>query len=229
MFALGLGLRFWGAAGWQQADALRGGWADRRGGVSFVLGGGGMAQCFGTGYCVDLLGPPQTSYIHIRDASCMPTVASSLLLLHLLQPCLQGGGSFTPTTDVICPMYARIPQLQHLAAAAAARGDPRPVMLCEYSHSMGNSTGNLDAYWRCFEDSTAAAAGGSSAGGFGSSGSSNSIIGGFIWDWADQCLVKQEVVKGQEVSNQMPCFFMGWGGQGALKFAPGGGGDAETT
>jgi beta-galactosidase len=81
-------------------------------------------------------------------------------------------------------------------------------MLCEYSHSMGNSTGNLDSYWRCFEDSTAAAGGssGSSSGGgcgsnAGSSSSSNSIIGGFIWDWADQCLVKKEEVAGQEVSS----------------------------
>lgn len=52
--------------------------------------------------------------------------------------CSQGGGSLTPATDVICPMYARIPQLQALAAHAAATADPRPVMLCEYVHSMGN-------------------------------------------------------------------------------------------
>jgi beta-galactosidase/beta-glucuronidase len=129
----------------------------------------------------------------------------------------KGGGSYTAATDVICPMYARVPQLQQLAAAAAAQGDPRPVMLCEYAHSMGNSTGNLDAYWRCFEDSmtsaaaaagggAAAAAGGggaaatTTAGGGGVSGSgSNSIIGGFIWDWADQSLIKREVLDGQEV------------------------------
>jgi beta-galactosidase len=100
-------------------------------------------------------------------------------------------------------MYARVPQLQQLAAAAAARGDPRPVMLCEYAHSMGNSTGNLDAYWRCFEDSTtaAAAAGGGdgAAAAGGGANVSNSIIGGFIWDWADQSLIKREVVDGQEV------------------------------
>ncbi|GIM08168.1 hypothetical protein Vretimale_12230, partial [Volvox reticuliferus] len=45
----------------------------------------------------------------------------------------------------------------------------RPIMLCEYAHSMGNSTGNLDQYWEAFE-------------------SHPSIAGGFIWDWADQCL-----------------------------------------
>lgn len=50
----------------------------------------------------------------------------------------QGGGSRTSATDVICPMYARPRQLVELAQAAEAAGDPRPVMLCEYAHSMGN-------------------------------------------------------------------------------------------
>jgi beta-galactosidase/beta-glucuronidase len=74
-------------------------------------------------------------------------------------------------------MYARVEQLQALAADAAATGDPRPVMLCEYAHSMGNSTGNLDEYWACFEGSPA-----------------GRIIGGFIWDWADQALIKKETM-----------------------------------
>ncbi|EPS69196.1 hypothetical protein M569_05571, partial [Genlisea aurea] len=41
-----------------------------------------------------------------------------------------------------------------------------------YSHSMGNSTGNIDEYWEAI-DST-----------FG-------LQGGFIWDWADQGLLKE--------------------------------------
>jgi beta-galactosidase len=82
-------------------------------------------------------------------------------------------------------------------------------MLCEYCHSMGNSTGNIDAYWRLFEDSTAAAAAdsngssdGTAAAAPGSNGggwSGSSVIGGFIWDWADQSLVKREAVDGKEV------------------------------
>ncbi|EFJ45870.1 hypothetical protein VOLCADRAFT_118236 [Volvox carteri f. nagariensis] len=47
--------------------------------------------------------------------------------------------------------------------------EQRPIMLCEYAHSMGNSTGNLDQYWTAFH-------------------SHPSLAGGFIWDWADQCL-----------------------------------------
>lgn len=72
-------------------------------------------------------------------------------------------------------MYARTPQLAALAAAADAEADPRPIILCEYAHSMGNSTGGLWEYWRLFE-------------------SLPRLQGGFIWDWADQALVKQETL-----------------------------------
>jgi len=68
-------------------------------------------------------------------------------------------------------MYARIPQLRALAAAHAAGGEHRPVVLCEYAHSMGNGTGNLAEYWAEFEGS-------------------GPLQGGFIWDWADQALLK---------------------------------------
>lgn len=48
-------------------------------------------------------------------------------------------------------MYPRLPQLAALAAEADAAGDTRPIILCEYAHSMGNSTGNLREYWDAFE------------------------------------------------------------------------------
>ena len=38
-------------------------------------------------------------------------------------------------------MYARLPQLADLAAAVDRGEEARPIMLCEYAHSMGNSTG----------------------------------------------------------------------------------------
>ncbi|GLI68193.1 hypothetical protein VaNZ11_012533 [Volvox africanus] len=81
----------------------------------------------------------------------------------------EGGGSRTPATDIIPPMYARPSQLQALTALVDRGEERRPIMLCEYAHSMGNSTGNLDQYWAAFD-------------------SHPSLAGGFIWDWADQCL-----------------------------------------
>lgn len=47
----------------------------------------------------------------------------------------------------------------------------RPQIICEYSHAMGNSSGNLIDYWKVFE-------------------ASPYLQGGFIWDWVDQGLYK---------------------------------------
>ncbi|KAL0397637.1 UNVERIFIED_CONTAM: Beta-galactosidase, partial [Sesamum calycinum] len=57
----------------------------------------------------------------------------------------EGGGARTSSTDIVCPMY---------------------------SHSMGNSTGNIREYWEAIDNT------------FG-------LQGGFIWDWVDQALLKE--------------------------------------
>jgi beta-galactosidase len=79
----------------------------------------------------------------------------------------ESGGARTPCTDIICPMYARVATCETMAAENPA--DERPVILCEYSHAMGNSNGGLDKYWECFRKEGA-------------------VQGGFIWDWVDQGL-----------------------------------------
>lgn len=83
-------------------------------------------------------------------------------------------------TDIVCPMYARI---DHLLKYAKTHSD-RPLIMCEYAHSMGNSTGNLADYWRAIE-------------------SSPHLQGGFIWDWVDQGLRTKDK-NGRE--------FWAWGG-----------------
>lgn len=52
---------------------------------------------------------------------------------------LEGGG-VSRLTDVVCPMYASPAAAAHLAAS-----DGRPVVLCEFAHAMGNSTGGPPA------------------------------------------------------------------------------------
>ncbi|MDX9867454.1 MAG: glycoside hydrolase family 2 TIM barrel-domain containing protein [Kiritimatiellia bacterium] len=65
-------------------------------------------------------------------------------------------------------MYTRVRELE----AYGRRTDTeRPFILCEYSHAMGNSSGNLAEYWRVIE-------------------AHPSLQGGFIWDFADQALRK---------------------------------------
>jgi len=70
-----------------------------------------------------------------------------------------------PNTDIFCPMYARIPEIVEYAE----NHDDRPLILCEYSHAMGNSNGNIADYWK---EIYARA----------------HLQGGFIWDWVDQGL-----------------------------------------
>ncbi|MFJ6453879.1 glycoside hydrolase family 2 TIM barrel-domain containing protein [Paenarthrobacter sp. NPDC091669] len=69
-------------------------------------------------------------------------------------------------TDVVCPMYASFASLE--AYAQDERAD-RPLILCEYAYSLGNSTGGLSEYWRLFE-------------------SLPCLQGGFIWEWRDHAL-----------------------------------------
>lgn len=52
-------------------------------------------------------------------------------------------------------------------------GDNRPIFFCEYSHSMGNSTGNIKEFWDIFR-------------------SNKRLIGGCIWEFKDQGLWKKD-------------------------------------
>ncbi|MCJ7544758.1 MAG: DUF4981 domain-containing protein, partial [Phycisphaerae bacterium] len=74
-------------------------------------------------------------------------------------------------TDIIPPMY---PALEDLVAwAKAPTDDPRPLILCEYSHAMGNSNGGLKEYWDVIERYPC-------------------IQGGFIWEWIDHGIRKRD-------------------------------------
>lgn len=53
----------------------------------------------------------------------------------------------TNETDIICPMY-RFPEWCIRMSKTDAK--KRPVILCEYGHSMGNSGGGLEDYWELF-------------------------------------------------------------------------------
>jgi beta-galactosidase len=67
--------------------------------------------------------------------------------------------------DIISMMY---PSLDDIVRRMEK--DPaRPVIICEYAHSMGNSVGNFKDYWDLFYKHPR-------------------LQGGFIWDWVDQAL-----------------------------------------
>ena len=77
--------------------------------------------------------------------------------------------------DVESRMYTSI---EDVVKTANDIRDNRPVLWCEYAHSMGNSTGNLDEFWKAIR-------------------ANKRMIGGFIWDWTDQGLLKKDE-KGEE-------------------------------
>jgi beta-galactosidase len=73
-------------------------------------------------------------------------------------------------SDIVCPMYASVDDIVAWARWAERSGDDdRPLILCEYSHAMGNSNGGLADYWAAFQAESA-------------------LQGGFVWDWRDQGL-----------------------------------------
>lgn len=67
--------------------------------------------------------------------------------------------------DIISTMYPDVDEIVRLMNL-----DPtRPVIICEYAHSMGNSLGNFRKYWDAFYKYPR-------------------LQGGFTWDWVDQGL-----------------------------------------
>jgi beta-galactosidase len=65
--------------------------------------------------------------------------------------------------DIVSHMYTPPGEI----ATESREPDARPLMLCEYSHAMGNSNGNFGKYWEAFKAGTR-------------------LQGGAIWDWVDQ-------------------------------------------
>ncbi|UOY08048.1 DUF4981 domain-containing protein [Muricauda sp. SCSIO 64092] len=71
--------------------------------------------------------------------------------------------------DMVSRMYNPI---EYMVKMANLKGEDRPVIWCEYAHSMGNSTGNLYQFWDAIR-------------------ANKRLIGGYIWDWVDQGLLQK--------------------------------------
>ena len=72
-------------------------------------------------------------------------------------------------SDVTSPMYPEIDAIVEHARSGLQR---RPLIMCEFSHAMGNSNGTLAEYWDAIE-------------------STPGLQGGFIWEWWDHGLVQR--------------------------------------
>jgi beta-galactosidase len=95
-----------------------------------------------------------SNWLHERDPSRVVTYEGSA----------KGGAKIIAShSDVQCPMYWSASQVQQYVSEP----QPRPIILIEYAHAMGNSNGNMKEFWDVFYEYEQAQ-------------------GGFIWDWADQ-------------------------------------------
>ena len=76
---------------------------------------------------------------------------------------------YEDVSEIESQMYTRPWQIEEYA-----KNNPRkPHIMCEYTHSMGNSNGNLDAYYKLFRKYDV-------------------LQGGFVWDFKDQAILKKE-------------------------------------
>jgi beta-galactosidase len=78
-------------------------------------------------------------------------------------------GSDQGVSDITCPMY---PALSSIVAHTTSGTQRHPLIMCEYSHAMGNSNGTLADYWDAIETTPG-------------------LQGGFIWEFWDHGLVQQ--------------------------------------
>ena len=82
---------------------------------------------------------------------------------------LANDNAYPDTSDVISRMYWRPDSI----AEYLKKNRAKPFISCEYAHSMGNSTGNLDEYTRLTETEVL-------------------YQGGFIWDYVDQAILTKD-------------------------------------
>ena len=94
-------------------------------------------------------------------------MAAAMRALDTSRPIAYHPAEDDPIVDIIGPMYPSLGELARLDGL----GDERPVIMCEYSHAMGNSNGGIEDYWDQIE-------------------ASDRSWGGFIWDWVDQGLAR---------------------------------------
>jgi len=79
------------------------------------------------------------------------------------RPVQYEGANEFPNTDIVVPMYMSVEAIERYGREPHAR----PLILCEHTHTMGNSGGSIKAYVEMFYKYP-------------------KLQGGFTWDWVDQ-------------------------------------------
>lgn len=74
---------------------------------------------------------------------------------------------YNDVADIESTMYPAVEWMEQ----TGLKDNPKPFIMCEYAHAMGNAVGNLQEYWDVIY-------------------AHKRLIGGCIWDWVDQGIAK---------------------------------------
>lgn len=77
---------------------------------------------------------------------------------------------YTNRIDMVSRMY---PRPDELKIYLTDEKEKRPLVLCEYSHAMGNSNGDLNDYWNIID-------------------SNDRFVGAFVWEWRDHAILTEK-------------------------------------
>jgi beta-galactosidase/beta-glucuronidase len=94
-------------------------------------------------------------------------MAAAMRDLDPTRPLHYEGAYDAPLVDMVSMMYPDIARLNE----EGQKDDPRPFIMCEYAHAMGNGPGNLQEYWETIYAHTR-------------------LIGGCIWEWTDHGILR---------------------------------------
>jgi len=92
------------------------------------------------------------------------------------RPCQYEQAGKNGKTDIYCPMYADYWHCEKYCG----ENNPRPLIQCEYCHTMGNSGGGLKEYWDLIRKY-------------------KNYQGGYVWDYVDQGLRATSKVTGKPI------------------------------
>ena len=112
-----------------------------------------------------------TRFIHYEGAQGTPTDPATVDVISRFYPRVQEeylNPNIAEGSDKERPENAR---WERMLSIAQSKEDSRPVLTSEYAHAMGNAIGNLKEYWDEIY-------------------SNPRMLGGFIWEWADEGLYK---------------------------------------
>ena len=74
---------------------------------------------------------------------------------------------FTPLVDMVSMMYPSLDTIRERVLDNPE--ETRPFVLCEYTHAMGNSCGDISDYWKLIYEN-------------------EQMMGAFVWEWADHAI-----------------------------------------